>query len=47
MAQQLRALAVLPVVLGSISSVQMEAHNYPQWDPIPASGVNEIADSYT
>jgi hypothetical protein len=40
MAQQLRALAVLPEVLSSIPSNHMVAHNHLQWDLIPSSGVS-------
>ena len=35
MAQQLRALAVLPEVLRSIPSNHMVAHNHLQWDLMP------------
>ena len=45
MAQQLRALAVLPEVLSSIPSNHMVAHNHLYWDPMPSSDVSE--DSYT
>jgi hypothetical protein len=39
MAQRLRALSALPEVLSSNSSNHMVAHNHPQWDPKPSSGV--------
>jgi hypothetical protein len=44
MAQQLRALTVLPEVLSSIPSKHMMAHNH-VWDLMPSSGVSE--DSYS
>jgi hypothetical protein len=45
MAQQLRALTLLPEVLSSIPSTHMVVHNHLQWDQMPHSGVSE--DSYS
>ena len=41
MAQRVRALTALPKVLSSNPSNHMVAHNHPQWDPMPSSGVSE------
>jgi hypothetical protein len=41
MAQQLRALTVLPEVLSSIPSNHMMAYNHLQWDLMPSSGVSD------
>ena len=45
MAQRLRALTALPEVLSSNPSNHMVAHNHPQQDLTPSSGVSE--DSYS
>jgi hypothetical protein len=45
MAQRLRILAALPEVLCSIPSNHMVAHNCPEWDLMPSSGVSEDSDS--
>jgi hypothetical protein len=45
MAQQLRALTVLPEVLSSIPSNHMVAHNHLQCDLMPSSGVTENSNS--
>ena len=45
MAQQSRALSTLPKVLSSNPSNHMVAHNHPQWDLMPSSGVSEDSDS--
>jgi hypothetical protein len=45
MAQQLRALTILPEILSSIPSKHMVAHNHLQWGLMPSSGVPE--DSYS
>jgi hypothetical protein len=44
MAQQLRALTILPEVMSSISSNHMVTYNHLNWDLMPSSGVSE--DSY-
>jgi hypothetical protein len=45
MAQLLRALTALPVVLSSNPSNHMVAHNHLSWDLMPSFGVSE--DSYS
>ena len=44
MAQQLRALTVLPELLSSIPNNPMVAHNHLEWGQMAPSGV--IEDSY-
>jgi hypothetical protein len=45
MAQQLRALTVLPEVLSSIPSNHMVSHYHLQSDPMPSSGMSEDSNS--
>ena len=44
MVQQLRTLTPFPGVLSSNPSNHMMAHNHPEWDSMPSSGMSE--DSY-
>jgi hypothetical protein len=45
MAQWLRALTASPVVLSSIPSNHLVAHNHLQWGLMPSSGVSEESNS--
>jgi hypothetical protein len=45
MAQQLKALTVLPEVMSSIPSNHKVAHNRLYWNLMPSSGVSEDSGS--